>query len=190
MMSSFLAAILIACVVSIFYRRQQSKPAAALRDGSGYMLRHGLWEVVIAWMVLGTAVVPAGLAAYILRTPSAVHDVPHTVTVMLLCTLLFALLATWCFRSLRRRIRVNDASVTLYRGRSAVEIYWASVSRVTTDLTGALLICGSNGAQIAVNKLLVGIPTLVSYMRRHLPESMYSSVFMNYTPRAHLGPSA
>jgi hypothetical protein len=100
---------------------------------------------------------------------------------------MFAALAAWCFQSVRRHIRVNDAGVTLYRGRSVIDIAWNSVTRVTTDLTGALLICSSTGAEIAVNKLFVGIPTLVDYMRRHLPERMYAHAFVTYTPRAHLG---
>jgi hypothetical protein len=187
-MSSALAAIIAACIVSVLYRRQQRKPAAALSDGTGHVLQHGRWERVIAWLVLGVAVVPAALGAYLLWRPAMSRAAHETATLMLLCSATFAALSQWCFRSARRRIRVNDSSVTLYGGRSAIEIAWASVTRVTTDLTGALLICSSTGSQIAVNKLLVGIPTLVAYMRRHLPESMYSGAFMRYTPRAHLDP--
>lgn len=186
-MSSLLAAIITVCIVSTLYRRQQRKPATALRDGTGHLLRHGRWERVIAWLVLASALIPAGLAAYVLWGPAATRFAARTATDLLACSALFAALAVWCFRSLRRRICVNDAGVTLYHGRSAIQIAWANVSRVTTDLTGALLICSSTGAQIAVNKLFVGIPTLVAYMRRHLPESMYSSAFVTYTPRAHLG---
>ncbi|MGH8207845.1 MAG: hypothetical protein ACRETK_13805 [Steroidobacteraceae bacterium] len=187
-MSSAIAAIIAAWVVSVFYRRQQRKPAAPLSDGTGHVLTHGRWERVIAWLVLGAAVVPACIGFYVLWRPTAIRAPHDTVTVMLGGSAVFAGLSYWCFRSARRRIRVNDSSVTLYGGRSAIEIAWASVSRVTTDLTGALLICSSTGSQITVNKLLVGIPTLVAYMRRHLPESMYSGAFMHYTPRAHLDP--
>jgi hypothetical protein len=188
-MSSAIAAIIAAWIVSVLYRRQQRKPAAPLSDGTGHVLTHGRWERVIAWVVLGAAVVPATMAFYLLWKPTALRAAPHeTVTVMLLGSAVFAGLSYWCFRSARRGIRVNDSSVTLFGGRSAIEIAWASVSRVTTDLTGALLICSTTGSQITVNKMLVGIPTLVAYMRRHLPESMYSGAFMHYTPRAHLEP--
>lgn len=186
-MSSVLAIIITACIVSTLYRRQQRKPAAALGDGSGYLLRHGRWERVIAWIVVGAALAPAGLAGYVLWTPTVAHYKLRTATELLLCSALFAALAVWCFQSVRRHIRVNDAGVTLYWGRTVIDIAWDSVTRVTTDLTGALLICSSSGAQITVNKLFVGIPTLVGYMRRHLPESMYSRAFVTYTPRAHLG---
>jgi len=187
-MSSALAAIIAACIISVLYRRQQRKPAAALSDGTGHVLQHARWERVIAWVVLGAAVVPAVLGLYALWRPSVSRSVHETASVLLLSSAIFAALSYWCFRSARRRIRVNDSSVTLYGGQSAIEIAWASVTRVTTDLTGALLICSSTGSQIAVNKLLVGIPTLATYMRRHLPESMYSGAFMNYKPRAHLDP--
>jgi hypothetical protein len=187
-MSSVLAAVISVWIVSSLYRRQQRKPAAALHDGSGHLLLHAGWERAIAFVVLAAALLFAALTVYVMVRPGAVRSLPRTLPVLLGSAAIFSGLAAWCFRSLRRRIRVNDAGVTLYQGKSAIDIAWASVTRVTTDLTGALLICGSNGAQIAVNKLLVGIPTLVSYMRRHLPERMYSNVFVTYTPQAHLGP--
>ena len=192
-MSSVLAAIITALIFSALYRGQQRKPAAALGDGTGHLLQHARWERVIAWVVLTAALLFAALAAYVMARPSAVRSLTRTLPVLLMSSAIFATLAAWCFGSLRRHIRVNDAGVTLYRGyrgRSVIEIAWASVTRVTTDLSGALLICSSNGAQIAVNKLFVGIPTLVSYMRRHLPERMYASAFVSYTPRAHLGPTS
>lgn len=186
-MPVLLAALITIGIVSTMYRGQLRKPATALRDGSGYMLEHGRWERVIAWVVLVSALVPAGLAAYLLFSPTVARFATRTVAELLICSGLFAALAVWSFQSLRRHIRVNDIGVTLCLGRSAIEISWASVTRVTTDLSGALLICGASGAQIPVNKMFVGIPTLVGYMRRHLPESMYSGAFGTYTPRAHLG---
>lgn len=189
-MGSLLGIVIAGWIFSVLYRRQQSRPAAALSDGSGHLLRHAPWERSITWLVLGAALVPAGLALYVLWRPSASRHPNTTLPLLLLCSAVFLLLTVWCFRSTRRHIRVNDAGVTLYRGRSAIDIAWASVTRVTTDLTGSLLICSSTGAEIAVNKMLVGIPTLVDYMRRHLPEQLYSAAFVYYTPRAHLGPSA
>lgn len=186
-MSTVLAIIITACIISTLYRRQLRTPAAALRDGSGHLLRHGRWERVIAWIVLASSLVPAALAVYVLSGPTGAHRATRIAIELLTCSALFAVLAAWCFQSVRRHIRVNDTGVTLYRGRSVIDIAWDSVTRVTTDLSGALLICSSSGAEIAVNKLFVGIPTLVGYMRRHLPESMYSSAFVTYTPRAHLG---
>ncbi|HTW73928.1 MAG TPA: hypothetical protein VMD56_03280 [Steroidobacteraceae bacterium] len=186
-MSSVISIIITASIISTLYRRQQRTPATALHDGSGHLLRHGRWENVIAWTVLVSALVLAGLAAYVLWRPTVARYALHTGTELLVCSGLFATLAVWCFQSLRRHICVNDAGITLYWGRSVIDIAWNSVTRVTTDLSGALLICSSSGAQIAVNKLFVGIPTLVGYMRRHLPESMYSRAFVTYTPRAHLG---
>jgi hypothetical protein len=188
-MSTVLAAVIAAWIISVLYRRQQRKPAAELSDGTGHVLTHGRWERVIAWVVLCAGAIPAALGVYLLSRPSVSRPAHDAATVLFLSSAVFAALALWCFRSARRRIRVNDSSVTLLYGRrSAIEIAWASVTRVSTDLTGALLICSSTGSQIAVNKLLVGIPTLVSYMRRHLPESMYSGAFMRYKPRAHLDP--
>ncbi len=186
-MPVLLAALITIGIFSTLYRGQLRKPAAALRDGSGYMLRHGLWERVIAWVVVISALVPAALAAYVICSPTVARFATRTVVELLTCSGLFAALAVWSFQSLRRHIRVNDIGVTLVLGRSTIEITWSSVTRVTTDLSGALLICGASGAQIPVNKLFVGIPTLVGYMRRHLPESMYSGAFGSYTPRAHLG---
>ena len=186
-MPVLLAAVITIAIVSTMYRGQLRKPAAQLRDGSGHMLQHGRWERVIAWVVLISAMVPAALAAYVLYRPTVARFASHTVIELLTCSGLFAALAVWSFQSLRRHIRVNDLGVTLFLGRRAIEIAWSSVTRVTTDLSGALLICGASGAEIQVNKLFVGIPTLVSYMRRHLPESMYSGAFCTYTPRAHLG---
>jgi hypothetical protein len=185
-MPVLLAALITVAIVSTLYRRQLRKPAAALRDGS-YMLKHGGWERVIAWVVLVSALVPAALAAYVMLRPTVAHFAGRVVVELLMCSGVFAALAVWSFHSLRRHIRVDDVGVTLYLGGSAIEIHWASVTRVTTDLSGALLICGSSGAQIPVNKLFVGIPTLVGYMRRHLPAYMYSGAFCTYTPRAHLG---
>lgn len=186
-MQVLLAALITIGIVSTLYRGQLRKPAAALRDGSGHMLQHGRWERVIAWVVLVSALVPAGLAAYVLCRPTVARFATRTAFELLTCSGLFAVLAVWSFQSLRRHIRVNDIGLVLCLGRSTIEITWASVTRVTTDLTGALLICGASGAEIPVNKFFVGIPTLVSYMRRHLPESMYYGAFCTYTPRAHLG---
>lgn len=186
-MPVLLAALITLGIFSTLYRGQLRKPAAALGDGSGHMLKHGRWERVIAWVVLVSALVPAVLAAYVLCRPTVAHFASRTVVELLTCSGLFAALAVWSFQSLRRRIFVNDVGVTLCLGPRAIEITWSSVTRVTIDLSGALLICGASGAQIPVNKLFVGIPTLVGYMRRHLPESMYSGAFCTYTPRAHLG---
>ncbi|HTT04549.1 MAG TPA: hypothetical protein VMF64_04620 [Steroidobacteraceae bacterium] len=186
-MPVLLAALITIGIFATLYRGQLRKPAAALGDGSGHMLQHGRWERVIAWVVLISALVPAGLAAYVLCRPAVARFASRTVVELLTCSGLFAALAVWSFQSLRRHICVNDIGVTLCLGRRAIEITWSNVTRVTTDLSGALLICGPSGAEIQVNKLLVGIPTLVSYMRRHLPESMYSGAFCTYTPRAHLG---
>jgi hypothetical protein len=189
-MGSLLGILIAGWIFWLLYRRQQSRPASPLSDGSGYMLCHAPWERAITWLVLGSALVPAALAAYVVWHPSASRHPHTTIPLLLLCSALFLLLTVWCFRSTRRHIRVNDNGVTLYWGRSAIEIAWASVTKVTTDLTGALLICSSSGSQIAVNKMLVGIPTLVEYMRRHLPERTYAAAFVYYTPRAHLGPGA
>ena len=186
-MPVLLAALITIAIFSTLYRGQLRKPARALRDGSGHMLQHGHWERVIAWVVVVSALVPAGLAAYVLCSPTVARFATRTVLELLTCSGLFASLAVWSFHSLRRHIRVDDVGVTLCLGRRTIEITWSSVTRVTTDLSGALLICGASGAQIPVNKLFVGIPTLVGYMRRHLPESMYSGAFGSYTPRAHLG---
>jgi hypothetical protein len=186
-MPVLLAALITIAIVSTAYRRQLRKPATALNDGSGYLLRHGRWESIIAWVVLVSALVPAALAAYVTLRPTVTHFAARLILELLLCSGIFAALAVWSFHSLRRHIRVDDSAVTLYLGRAAIEIKWASVTRVTTDPSGALLICGASGAQIPVNKLFVGIPTLVDYMRRHLPEYMYSGAFCTYTPRAHLG---
>jgi len=188
-MSSAIAAILAASIASILYRRQQGKPATALSDGSGHLLLHARWEKAIAWLVLAVAAVQAALVLYVLGGVRA-RPATRTIVLLLFSSGFFAALGLWCFRSARRHIRVNDCGVTLYRGTSAVEIAWANVTAVTTDLMGALVICSSTGAQIAVNKMLVGIPTLVAYMRRHLPARMYSGAFGYYTPRAHLGPLA
>ena len=188
-MGSLLGIVIAGWIFYVLFRRQQSTPAAPLSDGSGHMLRHARWERGITWLVLASALVPAGLAGYVMWRPSASHHPRATVQLLLLSSAVFLSLTVWCFRSTRRHIRVNDAGVTLYRGKSAIEIAWASVTRVTTDLTGALLICSASGSQIPVNKMLVGIPTLVDYMRRHLPEQLYSAAFVYYTPRAHLGPS-
>ncbi len=188
MWGSVLGILIAGWIFWLLYRRQQARPAAPLSDGSGYVLRHARWERGITWLVLGAALVPAGLAAYVLWRPAASRHPNATIQLLLVCSAVFLALTVWCFRSTRRHIRVNDAGVTLYRGRSAIEIAWASVTKVTTDLTGALLICSSTGSEIAVNKMLVGIPTLVAYMRRHLPERLYSAAFVYYTPRAHLGP--
>jgi len=189
-MGSLLGILIAGWIFWVLYRRQQGRPAARLSDGSGYVLCHAPWERAISWLVLGAALVLAGLAAYVLWRPTASRHPVQMVELLLACSLVFLLLAVWCFRSTRRHIRVNDAGVTLYRGRSAIEIAWASVTKVTTDLTGALLICSSSGSQIPVNKMLVGIPTLVDYMRRHLPEQLYSAAFVYYTPRAHLDSSS
>ena len=185
LMSSIFAAVITVLIISTLYRGQQRKPAAVLGDGAGHLLHHARWERVIAWVVFAAALLFGGLAAYVMARPAVVRS--RTLPLLLMSSAIFATLAAWCFGSVRRHIRVDDAGVTLYRGRSAIEIAWESVTRVSTDITGALLICSSNGAEIAVNKLFVGIPTLVSYMRRHLPERMYASAFVSYTPQAQLG---
>jgi hypothetical protein len=187
-LGSLLGILIAGWIFWVMSRRQQSRPAAPLSDGSGYMLRHAAWERSISWLVLTMAVVPAALAIYVLWKPTASRHPNTTLPLLFICSAVFLLIAVWCFRSTRRHIRVNDLGVTLYWGRSAIEIAWESVTRVTTDLTGALLICSASGSQIPVNKMLVGIPTLVDYMRRHLPERLYSGAFVYYTPRAHLGP--
>lgn len=186
-MSSVIAAIITACIISALYRGQQRKPAAPLRDGSGHVLTHARWERVIAWVVLVAALLFGALTAYVLVRPRVVRSLFHTLPILVASCAIFGALAVWCFGTLRRHIRVNDSGVALVRGRSVIEIAWESVTRVTTDLTGALLICSSSGAEIAVNKLFVGIPTLVAYMRRHLPERLYAPALVSYTPQAQLG---
>jgi hypothetical protein len=189
-MSGTIGAIIAFYFVHGLFRRQQRTPARALADGQGYLLHHPTWERVLTALAFVAAAIPASLAAYVMWHPAVPKSPAAAPGVLWPCSGFLAALGAWSLLHVRNRIRVDDCGVTLYQGKSTIEIAWANVKAVTTDLTGALLICSATGSRIPVHKLFVGIPTLAGYMRRHLPRSMYSHAFSYYTPRAQLAAPA
>jgi hypothetical protein len=171
------------CLVALLYRDAR-RPARALPDNRGHELRYSRRWTGFGWVALFLTVV---LVLWGLTVTWRDDNLGGVVTCAAI-GILFGLGSVWLIRATRTRINVTDDGITAVCGKSSTYIAWAHVSKITpSNLSGTLVIWGLNDTSVKFERVLVGIPTLRVYLKKHLAPELYEKALDFLYPAYRLG---
>lgn len=163
------AVVAVISLVALLYRDAR-RPARALPDNRGHVLRYSRRWTGFGWMAL---CLTAALVLWGLTVTWADDNVGGVITCIAL-GMLFGLGSVWLIRVTRTRIEVTGDGITAMCGKSSTHIAWADVVTVKpSNLSGTLVIWGLNGSSVKIERALIGIPTLRVYLKQHLAPELY-----------------
>ncbi|HEY4214448.1 MAG TPA: hypothetical protein VGM84_23425 [Steroidobacteraceae bacterium] len=154
-------------------------PARELPDRAGHLMVHAAVETRCAYAF--ATMVPA-FAVFALYITWRDGNWGFGLYCFALCAI-FGWPAALYVRRVRNRIELTEAGITQCRGTLRVFIPWAEVRKISeAPWPNALNIRGSNGLTLQLDKLLIGRPTVLEYMRAHLPPHLYQAAFSYLLP--------
>jgi hypothetical protein len=173
----------IICLVALLYRDAR-RPARALSDNRGHELRYSRAWTGFGWVALCLTVV---LVLWGLTVTWADDNVGGVITCIAL-GMLFGLGSVWLIGATRTRIEVTQDGITATGRKSSTHIAWADVVTVKpSNLSGTLVIWGLNGTSVKIERVLIGIPTLRVYLKKHLAPDMYEKALWFLYPATKSG---
>ena len=160
--------------------RASRRSTIRLGDDIGDLLIYPLLLKIVGWLGLSGAVALFCFAGYALwQSPEIRAGHPGAVIAYLMAFCLtcggFGWLGIYLIRKGATRFELTPTGITERRGRFSLCISWSEVTSVRLTWAGTrLVICNPQGQEIKVDNSIVGMPTLLQYLQRHLSPNLSS----------------